>query len=118
MIPIISGVIQIGQSYLEGRNEKIKAKAHAEAEVMKSAAKDVGTWEAHMAKNSNTSWKDEYLTILFSIPLVLAFIPPAVPYVVEGFQALDGMPDWYKYTLSIVVGASFAVRSAIGFIKR
>lgn len=70
-----------------------------------------------MAENSGQSWKDEWLTILFSIPLILAFIPDMVPYVMQGFEALEQMPAWYQYTLSIIVGASFGVRSAIGFMK-
>ena len=47
----------------------------------------------------------------FQHPLILAFIPSAVPYVMQGFEALEAMPDWYQYTLSIIVAASFGVRS-------
>jgi hypothetical protein len=27
------------------------------------------------------------------------------------------MPEWYQYTLSIIVAASFGVRSAVGLMK-
>jgi len=71
-----------------------------------------------MAKQASQSWKDEWLTLLFSIPLILAFIPSAVPYVMQGFEALEAMPQWYQYTLSIIVAASFGVRSAIGLMNK
>ena len=35
--------------------------------------------------------------------------------VAEGFAALETMPDWYQYTLGVIVAASFGVRSATKF---
>jgi hypothetical protein len=69
-------------------------------------------------QNAGNSFKDEWLTLLFSIPLILCFIPSAVPYVKEGFAVLEEMPDWYQYLLSLVVACSFGVRSAVGFMNR
>lgn len=114
-IPIISGLISLGNTYLEGRNKKVAAKAEAEATVIKNKSQQEGAWEAIMAANSATSWKDEYLTIVFSIPMILCFFPSMVDRVEAGFTALESMPEWYQYTLSVIVGASFAVRSAIGW---
>lgn len=115
--PLVSAVAGLGQTYLEGKNVKAKAKAEAEARVIVKAAESTADWERIMARNSGNSWKDEWLTLLFSIPLIMAFIPDAVPYVNEGFKVLETMPEWYQYTLSVIVAASFGVRSAIGFIK-
>ena len=70
------------------------------------------------AKASDNSWKDEWLTILFSIPLVLAFIPGCEDIVQIGFNQLQLMPDWYKYALSVIVAASFGVRSATKLFKK
>ena len=38
--------------------------------------------------------------------------------VAEGFVALQAMPEWYQYTLGVIVASSFAVRSATKFFKR
>ena len=46
------------------------AKAEAEAAVMVKQAESVADWETAMARSSQQSWKDEWLTILFSIPLL------------------------------------------------
>jgi hypothetical protein len=117
MIPVISGIVSLGQTWLEGRNKKIAAKAEAEAKVLISSAESAADWDRIQAQNAGNSWKDEWLTLLFSVPLVMAFIPGAVDYVNAGFAVLENMPSWYQYTLSVIVAASFGVRSAIGFLK-
>jgi hypothetical protein len=75
-------------------------------------------WDLEMAKGSQTSWKDEWLTILFSIPLILAFIPGMEEVVANGFEQLKGMPEWYQYSLGVIVAASFGVRSATKFFGK
>jgi len=92
------------------------AKAEAEAQIMLSAATSEAEWERVMAQASNNSWKDEWLTILFSIPLILSFCGDWGRQITEqGFAALEVMPDWYQYTLGVIVAASFGVRSATKF---
>ena len=71
-----------------------------------------------MAKGSQSSWKDEWLTILFSIPLILAFIPGMEEVVKNGFAQLQSMPEWYQYSLGVIVAASFGVRSATKFFGK
>lgn len=116
-IPIIGDLINLGKTWLEGKNAKSKAKAEAEATVMVKSANSVADWEKVMAVNSGSSWKDEWILILVSIPMIMAFIPGLVEYVRDGFEVLDTMPDWYKYTLSIVVAGSYGIRSATQMFK-
>ncbi|MGY8866057.1 MAG: hypothetical protein ACKVJK_10535, partial [Methylophagaceae bacterium] len=54
------------------------AKAEAEATIMVSRATSEADWEKIMAHGSQDSWKDEWLTILFSIPLILVFTGSSV----------------------------------------
>jgi hypothetical protein len=114
----IGPIADLGKTWIEGKNIKTKAKAEAEASVVKTQAKSAADWETAMARASNQSWKDEWLTILFSIPLVLSFVPSAVPYVREGFAVLATMPEWYQTGLSIIIAASFGVRGAIGIMNK
>ena len=107
MIQFLKLFGKLGTTYLNGRISKSEAKA--------KAAKD---WDTVAQQNAGNSFKDEWLTLLFSIPLILCFIPSAVPYVKEGFAVLEEMPDWYQYLLSLVVACSFGVRSAVGFMNR
>jgi len=115
---LLGPIAAIGKTWVEGKVARSKAKAEAEAQVLVQASQSTADWEAYMAKQASQSWKDEWLTLLFSIPLILAFIPSAVPYVMQGFEALEAMPQWYQYTLSIIVAASFGVRSAIGLMNK
>ena len=115
---LIGPVADLGKTWLEGKVAKTKAKAEAEAKVMVTQAESAADWETAMARASNQSWKDEGITILFSIPLILAFIPPAVPHVQEGFRVLSTMPEWYQYGLSVIIAASFGVRGVIGIMNK
>ena len=114
----IGPIADLGRTWIEGKVAKTKAKAEAEAAVMINQSKSAADLETAMARASNTSWKDEWITILFSIPLVLAFVPSAVPYVREGFAVLATMPQWYQYGLSVIIAASFGVRGAIGIMNK
>ena len=116
---IIGSVVK---GYFETKKEKAKQKllqVQAETKIMEKKISGEIDWDMEMAKASDTSWKDEWLTILFSIPLVLVFLGDTGRQVVaDGFAALETMPDWYQYTLGVIVAASFGVRSATKFFGR
>jgi len=120
---LIGPVASLAGSWLQGKADRHAAatnlqlvEAEAKATILKSAATSEADWERIMAQGSQNSWKDEWLTILFSIPLVLVFFGDTGRQVVaNGFAALETMPDWYQYTLGVIVAASFGVRSATKF---
>jgi len=122
----IGPIASLAGTWLNGKVEtkaaetKVKvAKAEAEAQIMLSRATSEADWEKIMAQGSQSSWKDEWLTILFSIPLILVFTGDWGREVVQnGFVALDSMPQWYSYTLGVIVAASFGVRSATKFFGK
>jgi hypothetical protein len=116
---LIGPITQLAGTWLDGKVEKTKAetgakvaKAKAEAVIMERKATGELDWDLEMAKGSQSSWKDEWLTVLFSIPLVMAFIPGMEEVVANGFEQLNSMPEWYQYSLGVIVAASFGVRSA------
>ena len=65
-------------------------------------------WELEQIKNSG--WKDEFVLILLSIPMVLSFIPSTVGYVENGFAALSMTPDWYQWLILSVFAAIYGIR--------
>ena len=122
---LIGPISQLAGTWLEGKVEKTKAetgakvaKARAEATIMEKKATGEIDWDIAMAEGSNNSWKDEWLTILFSIPLILAFIPGMEEVVANGFQQLEAMPQCDQYSLGVIVAASFGVRSAAKFFGK
>ena len=107
--------------YIETKKAKAKqklVKIKAETEIVKQQIKGEIDWDVEAIKGSKESWKDEYLTILFSIPLLLCFLPFTVEYVERGFAALAMTPDWYKYTLGVIVSASFGIKGATKFFGK
>jgi hypothetical protein len=122
---LIGPIADLAGTWLNGKVEEKKAqaktrvaKAEAEAIVMQKKATGEIDWDLEMAKGSSSSWKDEWLTILFSIPLILAFIPGMEEIVANGFAQLNKMPEWYQYSLGVIVAASFGVRSATKFFGK
>ena len=122
---LIGPISELAGTWMAGKVEEKKAqaktrvaKAEAEAIVMQKKATGEIDWDLEMAKGSQSSWKDEWLTILFSIPLILAFIPGMEEVVSNGFAQLEAMPQWYQYSLGIIVAASFGVRSATKFFGK
>ena len=123
---LIGPLTELAGGWLKGKADKQAAEAklklteaEAKAKIMLSKETSVADWERIMAQGSQTSWKDEWLTILFSIPLVLVFLgDTGRDIVANGFSALETMPDWYQYTLGVIVAASFGVRSATKFFGR
>ena len=106
MFALIKTLVGVGGTFLQGKMDNKKAEIEGRNNAIQEKLKQSGTWDEIHAKNSGESWKDEWFTLLFSIPLVLAFIPSAVPYVEQGFRVLDLMPDWYKQALAVLVAAS------------
>lgn len=78
-----------------------------------------GQWDIEQVRASEGSWKDEWLTLLVSIPLILAFVSDdARDAVRAGFEALSAMPDWYRWAVGVVFAASFGVKKADNLIGR
>ena len=123
---LIPAIADLAGSWLKGKAEqkaaesKAKvAKAEAEAEVMKVTATHEAGWEKIMAQGTVHSLKDEWLVLLFSIPLILAFCGEWGRQIVsDGFAALNTMPEWYQYSLGVIVASSFAIRGATRFFKK
>ena len=116
---LLQGLLGVAGEAVKGFIDTKKAKAkqklvkiEAETSLMEKQITGEIEWDVEAVKGSKESWKDEYLTILFSIPLLLCFLPFTVEYVERGFQALALTPDWYKYTLGVIVSASFGIKGA------
>jgi len=121
---ILGPLGSIASSWLEGRNEKIKAntkvkiaQAEAEAAVMQKKAAGEIDWDVAQAKASETSWKDEWLTVVFTLPLILLLFGEE-ERVNNFFVALSNCPEWYQYLLGTIVAASFGFRGAAKFMGK
>lgn len=128
-IPIIGDIFgMINDSIKAKRNLKQAIEMAKIERVNKLDTADID-WDMLMARNSQDSWKDEWLTIWvtivnFGIPTgswiadVLRSSEPALQRLPELYNALDSVPDWLMVANGIVFAGSFGVKPAIKwFIK-
>lgn len=64
-------------------------------------------WDMLAMKNSNSSWKDEWILVCFTIPFIMAFVPGLQGFALDGFHAIDQMPIWFKSAWGVIIAASY-----------
>lgn len=133
MLPIIGSLIDLGGTYLKGKQEEVKAKAEAaivsiqaDADIKKAKAlsatklAEAGQEQNYdldrlAMENMNKSWKDEVILVIFLAPMVLAFIPGMDGYALAGFQVISKMPEWYQY---IIIGMVVVIYGMRGMLEK
>ena len=91
--------------------EKLRGKAEYERAKSQRASESEGRdheWELESIRNSG--WKDEWVLVVLSIPMIGAFIPGIQPYITEGFASLETTPLWYRVTVGSIYLATFGLR--------
>lgn len=100
------------------RKDEIDAALHQQQlDGIKASDNYESAWNLAMANASATSWKDEFWTIVLAMPLIGAFIPPLVPYIKAGFQAVSEMPQFYQMWVSAAISAAFGLQQVNKFWK-
>tara|TARA_R110001606_G_scaffold216117_2_gene364064 strand:- start:518 stop:943 length:426 start_codon:yes stop_codon:yes gene_type:complete len=131
MIPIISSLISLGGTFLQGKQDEAKAKAaaaivgiQADADIKRAKA-IAATKMAESGQTQNydldrlameqmsTSWKDEFILVIFLAPMVMAFIPGMDGYALAGFNVIAQMPQWYQYIILGMVVVIYGLRGLL-----
>jgi len=95
---------------LDRQHELNIKKIDVALELAKQGQKIEADWDTNAQQDMKTSWKDEYLTILFSVPLILAFFPQTQDAVLKGFETLAKTPEWYMMLVMGIVAGVFGLR--------
>ena len=112
---LISSLTGLATSVIDGKTQ-IKL---TEAEIKKKQLTGEIDWDIEAMKSTENSWKDEWITLLFSIPLILAFCGDwGNDIVARGFASLEIMPQWYQIALGGIVSASIGMRSVSKFFGK
>lgn len=86
-------------------------------ELAKQGMQIEANWDTNAQNNMKYTWKDEWFVILFSIPLIGAFIPGMDQYILKGFEVLSKTPEWYRWLIAGIVVATFGLRWMFSKIK-
>lgn len=111
---LIGPIAQLAGGWLKNKAAEKQAKHEARMSMIQNDA----DWESKMADASANSWKDEWFTVILSIPLILIGYAVTVDDVTiiervkAGFQALEELPEFYQYLLFMAVSASFGIKGA------
>lgn len=94
--------------------------AEAQAKIALAEKKELAKieWEQSAVDQLSKSWKDEWLTLILTIPLVLIFVPGMEIYITRGFDSLQlVVPDWYLYLLGGVFASGLGLRNLADIAK-
>jgi hypothetical protein len=115
---LISPIASLATSWLGNKAEEKQAKHKRRITQIEQD----GSWEDKMAEGSMSSWKDEYWTIVLSLP-ILSIIwgitlndPEIITRTQVAFTTLDSLPEWYQYLLWVAVLASFGIKGVKSWI--
>ena len=107
---IAAGIISPVAAALTRRNDnKAKIKVR-NIERIVNATDKIAEWERIQAENGAHSWKDEFWTIVLSIPAIGCFIPGGADVMIKGFEAMKAMPEFYQAWLGVAVLSAFGIR--------
>ena len=115
MIGLISTAIGLIGDLAGNWLERKKSESEEKLKVARAKAVAEINWDIEMARASASSWKDEWWTVILSVPLILCFFPETAPYIKQGFEVLKAsVPDWYIAAVGAAIAAAFGYR---GFSK-
>ena len=111
---LIGPLADLVGGHFQRKAEEKKATHERKLEAIKTDA----SWENKMADATQSSWKDEFWTIILALPLmaisfgVITDNSEVIERVRMGFEVLGELDDWYTYLLFLAISASFGLRSA------
>ena len=117
---VLKGVVDV----VKTKTETKKLLAQAEQTHIKKMAEGELEYAIQAQKSMGDSWRDEWFTVLLSIPLIIVFIsifadkPEWIAKLKEGFMTLDELPDWYIWALMAAIASSFGLKVTDLAIKK
>lgn len=130
-INIITSVVDGVKEYaMEGQKRKTLRQEHdqelnklehevklhvvkSKLEMAKSGQQIDFSLDQQAMKNMEKSWKDELILVVFLVPMVLAFVPSYSAYILQGFQVIEKMPEWYIYVIIGMVVVIYGMRGML-----
>lgn len=90
------------------------AKATALLEMAKQGQRNDFDLDMLATKNMAETLADDFLRVIYYLPIVMAFIPSTQNYVLKGFKIIDQMPAWF---VAIAIGIAVVTFGMRGLLK-
>ena len=84
---------------------------YAKIEAQKAVHKAEQAVLKQQVKAGESSLKDEWITLVFTILLICHFIEPLQPSMMRGWEMLGTAPDMFWIIMLTIVGGSFGVNT-------
>ena len=110
---LITGATKLAGSWINKRAEKSQAVHEAKIEQIRART----SADEHSAQGMATSWKDEYLVLLLTAPLIIIFYATMtenfqmIAAIKDGFTTMASLPEFYQWALMGAIASSFGIRS-------
>ncbi|MDP2573265.1 hypothetical protein Q8W40_13825 [Vibrio penaeicida] len=109
------GVATLIGDFFKGRSEERQQSAEIKRELHSKRLEsirqgNISASDLDALSVKTRGWKDEYLLILTTIPVLLCFIPDYAQYAYAGFDALEQVPEYYWYLLAGIYIDTFGFR--------
>ena len=112
ILTIVKSIGSLASSYVDGKVQTQKIKA----EIQKKQLTGEIDWDLEAIKATQSSWKDEWVVILMSLPFLMCFISDTTREMAfKGFDAIQQAPNWYTYSSGVVIASSLGIRSVTKF---
>ncbi len=106
--PITEVISKRSELKAAAEKQRVEIEAALQSKKLEQIEK-AGDYEQawNLAQISNSGWKDEFWTIVLSLPFIGCFLPGVQEYVLAGFKVIESTPEWYRYFVGIAISAAF-----------
>ena len=115
---LVPGMIKTGMSIAANRRKAKELESIAEMNHAQKMADGQIDYQKAVMDNNNQGWKDEFVLILVSSPVMLLIWsifsddPEIMEKVEKFFQQFNNMPFWYQALFIGVVSAIYGLKGA------
>lgn len=110
------GKLALAKVELESKTKIQIAETEAKIQRLAKEAEQDYDLDKESIKDMKDSWKDEYVLLIHSAPLILSFVPSTQPYIEKGFQIIDStIPSWFVALYVGMVVTIYGLRSLLKF---
>ena len=110
---LVGPIVDLAKDWFKRRADKTQAEHEREIRRING---EIGL-DTMSAEDMRHSWKDEWLTIIFTVPMVIVFYgaitddPAIINRITLAVQTITELPEWYVHIMYGIVAASFGLRT-------